>query len=123
MGPCWALVTFAVILSPLILGYFVLASPWIISYSIRDHQEQAAYRKTHPAEARPLPGKEAVAEACSPYFGYTSTQLTLPPDAPSISESTRQSLDTQCPAHRVATQQQNVPPQPQPTLVPAPDAP
>ena len=113
MGPCWALIGGAILLSPLILAYAIVFSPWLIASSIQDHKTEKQYRATHPAKPEPTPGQERVEAACTINFAYTSDQLSLiAPSADSASTTAnRDTLDALCPAHPLKVQPVAVTPQ------------
>jgi hypothetical protein len=95
MGPCWALATFAVVLSPVLIATFVVASPWLIHDKIKNDKK---FPRTKPQIA----GKDEVLLPCGLNYAFTSSPLGSASDAatphPVADAATLEQL-ANCPAH------------------------
>jgi len=67
MGPCWALATFAVVLSPVLIAVVVVASPWLIHSEIEG-------RKKFPHTKPKIAGDDETLRPCGEFhYAYTAT--------------------------------------------------
>jgi hypothetical protein len=95
MGPCWALATFAVALSPVLIATLVVASPWLIHDEIKEKEK-------FPLVKPRIAGKDEALLPCELNYAFTASPLGPANDAatphPVADAATLEQL-ANCPAH------------------------
>jgi len=70
-GPCWAIATFAIVFSPVLVPTVVVASPWLIHDKIKE-------KKRFPHTKPQIAGKDETTGPCEFHSGYTASRLAVP---------------------------------------------
>jgi hypothetical protein len=95
MGPCWALATFAVALSPVFVAVAVVDSPWLIHQWIEE-------RKKSPHTRPKIAGDDETLRPCEFNSAYTASRLSTlngPATPQQVSDLATLEQLANCPAH------------------------